>query len=659
MHPLTSQAADIDIARVALEAAASRLCKAILGCAPMALLTFLWEQVIAYGDMAVRDTGLENVEEIDIAMAMEYQHAVLSNFRQDTWGTDRSTDAMHAVLRNMVEVRSASIHYCKVVNADHRDGEFSRHSGELHVRALSSWIFGRAYRYGVLESEFLQFAFEPHNDALKQAYGIDATGIAEGLQAALSALMQTKKVGAPERNNVSNTSGLPEALLDDLSYRPGETTEFFDPGFLSGTPLRTLPGRLKPLVRLDDGHYACDPYFLRDTVYRAVQRGLRRRIPGYESRWTRQQTKATETAFTRILGKQLAGATTYSSVFYRDVRSGEWCELDLLVSLDDALFVVEVKGGVMPTHSPELDFGKYSKKVEQLIKEAYGQARRFLEYASSRPEVTLFARDEKNKMRSVGKLRLSHYRLVFPIGLTIESFIPFSSASKQLPGVDPVLGRYPFIAMAIDDLFILTRFLPTAGELMHYLTVRQRLAASKELILNDEADHLGLYVSHKRYDIAADFFISRGAERIVHEKASAPIDAHFNQPDWNDAAPPRQRFTKRFEQILCALDGSRTRGFLRTDAMIRDLGDAARARLETDMEAALPRLSVVPYHHILFEGAYPCLLCLQREDYVDVLGEHLRAAQEAARVSASARCPVLIVLVDQGMIRNAWGAIAS
>ena len=113
--------------------------------------------------------------------------------------------------------------------------------------------------------------------------------------------------------------------------------------------------------------------------------------------WTKRQTDATEAGFTQIFDQQLAGANILHSVYYKEVGTNNWCELDLLVRLDDILFVVEVKGGVMPTHSPELDFDKYSTKVEKLIKDAYDQGKRFLEYANSKPEVTLYQLDEKNK----------------------------------------------------------------------------------------------------------------------------------------------------------------------------------------------------------------------------------------------------------------------
>lgn len=661
--------AGVEATRDKLDQEAARLRAAILKCAPKPLLCFLWRQMSILHTAGTTDEAMIDIEACDITTAMEYQHAVLASHPSHAWGTDICTDSLHAVLRTAARVRSVSLAYSHLVNRANRSMQFSHHAGELHFMALSNWIMMRAYRYGVLESEFLRFALMPHSDALKKAYGVDAGTIADGLQAATAALMQPRLAAhaptsqtsrdAPgptgaESNNVTCTSKLPTSLLDDLSYSPGENTEFFGSGPLCGTPLRTLPARLKPLIFLDDGHYACDPYFLRDSAYRAIQRGLRDRLPEYGSQWTQRQTEATEIGFAKIFNRQLEGANVLRSVYYREVETGNWCELDLLVTLDDVLFAIEVKGGVMATHSPELDFEKYSARVEQLIQDAYRQSARFLAYANSRTEVILYQRDAHNQKRPVGRLRLGDYRLVFPIGLTIESFVPFSAASKHLPGVEAILGRFPFIAMAIDDLFILNRFLPTAGELMHYLKVRQLLADNKALVLVDEVDHLGLYISYMRFDLLADLLRSHGSERIVSENASRRVDAYFNLDGWEYAPPPRHDFPRRLSQILAALDAERHNGFLRADAMIRDFSSTIAAKLEASVESELRALERVAHRRIAIAGKLPVLLCLQRAEHVDFTEEHREAAASLASALGEAICNMLIVHVREGKICGAW-----
>ena len=68
-----------------------------------------------------------------------------------------------------------------------------------------------------------------------------------------------------------------------------------------------------------------------------------------------------------------------------------------------------------------------------------------------------------NKYEECGRIRYSDYRVLLPIGLTVESFAPLSSFCKELPQVEPLLGKHAFVSMSIDDLFVLKRILPTPG----------------------------------------------------------------------------------------------------------------------------------------------------------------------------------------------------
>lgn len=52
---------------------------------------------------------------------------------------------------------------------------------------------------------------------------------------------------------------------------------------------------------------------------------------------------------------------------------------------------------------------------------------------------------------------------------------------------------FPGCWCSSDDLFVLKRLLPTAGEFAHYMEVRQAVAGIRRAHLFDELDHLGAY----------------------------------------------------------------------------------------------------------------------------------------------------------------------
>ena len=74
--------------------------------------------------------------------------------------------------------------------------------------------------------------------------------------------------------NLSAHTDLPIALLRDLAHEQGSEKSFFAPGPLCGTPLRTPPARVKPLVKLRGDYFAIDSGFLRDAAHRALLSGL-------------------------------------------------------------------------------------------------------------------------------------------------------------------------------------------------------------------------------------------------------------------------------------------------------------------------------------------------------------------------------------------------
>ena len=143
-----------------------------------------------------------------------------------------------------------------------------------------------------MEGEFYRYVLSPHDDVLKEVFGVGAADIAEGFQAmadatrsghadAIMEMMkqfeaaqafaaaqdkpledameawvaadaeQSKAAGRAIDDmfrggiaNVSRHTKLPPTLLADLAYRRGEETEFFAAGDFVGHPTgHCLPGR--------------------------------------------------------------------------------------------------------------------------------------------------------------------------------------------------------------------------------------------------------------------------------------------------------------------------------------------------------------------------------------------------------------------------------
>lgn len=558
---------------------------------------------------------------------LEYVHAVLvSDVAPGEVQFDEARCVeLHALGRSL---KNKAMFFAIASSADTGNQEFGPNTAELEFRAKSSWVVLRGNRYQVLEQEFYHYVLAPHDGVLKEVYGVGAAETAKGFQDIVDAtrsgqadaiesmreqfeaatgyasekgkpIEEVMEEWAAENGekleaarlamddilrggiaNVSRHTDLPPDLLADLAYERGEDVDFFAEGDFSGTPFRTLPARKKPLVKLDSEYFAVDPCFIRDAGYRALLFNLLERKPDYKEVFKERQKIMSEEAFPDILADQLPDATVYNEVYYKDPVTGQWAENDTLILIDDVLYLVEAKAGAAATiASPALDFKRHAQSIKDLVLKAYKQCERFFNYLNSADQVPLYSR-VNGKYQECGRVSCSDYRVMIPIGLTVESFSPFSAYCKHLPEVEPLLKKHGFISMSIDDLFVLKRILPTAGAFAHYMEVRQAVAGMQHAHLFDEFDHLGAYITRNRFDKdIAEQLRDGEANLVVWDGMSEVTDKYFEGDNWEANSIPIQAFPKELLKLLKALDTTREPGWLEADSCIRDYDEQAREDL--------------------------------------------------------------------------------
>lgn len=663
----------------------------IVAMPPHDLLGYIYSQYVM---KAMADQGLSQAQDEadgpdnlinENQFMLEYVHAVLAS---DVAPADVAFD--EAQCAELFEcgrkLREQAMFFAMLTSADTKEGIFGPDTADIEFRAKSTWVMLRGNRYQVLEGEFYRYVLAPHDDVLQEVYGIGAADIAEGFQAMADATRsgyadaitvmsrqfeaaqafaaaqgkpleqameawagantdQMKAAGRALDDmfrggiaNVSLHTKLPSKLLADLAYRRGEETEFFAAGDFTGTPYRTLPARKKPLIQLGSDYYAIDPCFTRDAGYRALLYNLLRRKPDYKKTFENRQKTMSEAAFPDILSAQLPGATVFQEVYYKDPVNKQWSENDTLILVDDVLFLVEAKAGAAATiASPALDFGRHAQSVQDLVIKAYKQCERFFNYLNSADEVPLYQLVD-GKYEECGRVRRSNYRVMVPIGLTVESFSPFSAYCKELPQIEPLLGKHAFVSLSIDDLFVLQRFLPTPGEFSHYMEVRQAVAGMRQAHLFDEFDHLGAYLKKNRFDQdIADQLKGGKVNMLIWDGMSDIIDKSFEGEDWQNSPFPTQDFPAEVLKLLEALDATRASGWLSAESHIRDLGEEGRNNLAKLLSDLRQTLNQHPARYFLLSGGgEPLFVWLQQHDHqIDWIKVNDKASAAALAVTAS------------------------
>ncbi|MEQ3637241.1 MAG: SEC-C metal-binding domain-containing protein [Thalassolituus sp.] len=692
-----------------MEAIAARMRELIVNMPPHDLLGYVFAQrmmkAIAEQGATQEQCAVEAPYDLtdDYQFLLEYVHAVLAS---DVEPADMEFDeAKCAELFEISrELREKAMLFAVATSASTKDGIFGPDTADIEFRAKSTWVMIRGNRYQVLEGEFYRYVLAPHDDVLNEVYGVAASDIAKGFQAmadatrsghasAVTEVMKqyeaaqafSEEQGKPledvmgqwgESNaeqlkaagwaiddmlrggvaNVSRHTELPPMLLADLAYQRGEEVEFFAAGEFSGTPYRTLPVRKKPLIQLGSDYYAVDPCFARDAGYRALLYNLLQRKPDYNETFKVRQKEMSEAAFADILSSQLPGALVIQEVYYKDPVSKQWAENDTLIMLDDVLFLVEAKAGAAATiASPALDFGRHAQSVQDLVVKAYKQCERFFNYLDSADEVPLYHLVD-GKYEECCRVRRSDYRVMVPVGLTVESFSPFSAYCKELPQIEPLLGKHAFVSMSVDDLFVLKRFLPTPGEFAHYMEVRQAVAGMRGAHLFDEFDHLGAYLKKNRFDQTIAEQLKGGeVNMLLMDRMSDIVDRSFEGEDWESEPLPTQDFPDEVLKLLGALDSTRGRGWLAVESHIRDLGEDARGNLASLLSDLRQTLDQHPARYfLLFGDGRPLFVWLQQHGKeIDWVKVESKASAAALAAEASSLTGVLVEVGVDGAYQRA------
>lgn len=558
---------------------------------------------------------------IDVQLLLECVHASFCATLPQGYVefTEEQGDKLFKIIQCL---RQAALQYARLSSMDEDDEDRAR----IKYLSLCKWFFIRGKRYQKLEEEFLQYVLLPHNESLKQTYGLDGREIAGEWQKAIDNYAFPEeaieiltdyfkhnvfKCSKGIRNNdiqeeisidkeypldiesaiddlfyrgsanILKHTRLPVTLLEDLAFERGSDTSFFDEEQYAGTLCNTLPIRKKPLVKLNNGYYIIDIYLFRDVFYRALLHGLVRHNEGnekYREIFKVKQQNMSEDAFVDILSSHLKGAEIYKGFYYKE--NADWVENDVLILIDDVLFLIEAKSGSEASIvSPAVNFDRHVRSIKDLIIRAYYQCKRFLSYLDSADQVPIYqlvnGRYVEQKI-----IRKSDYRQVFPIGLTVESLAPFSTYCKHLGEIEPLQGGYGFISMSIDDLFVLRKCLPSLGEFVHYLSVRQSLESIKNSRFIDEFDYLGAYLKHNRFDLILQDLDCHNADDILVMDMDSVIHEIFDVPNMKEQEIPRRKFPRYVNCFVNLLDGERSKGWLFTDNFIRNLDDCGVAELE-------------------------------------------------------------------------------
>lgn len=559
--------------------------------------------------------------------------------------TDQEWQTLTAKIEQLFQTLASIYQICLSAKNKADDPNHNEHFEEFKFKAQLHWCSIRGRRHQVHEPAYLKDMFLPHSDVLEELFGItgnqfvesitkiwhnltfglrdvveeftrfreDAQGALEmkiagqpaPLPSELPKLMREvlKEKGWEQRRNevcgrvfgidffdLQKTTSLPQKLLDELTWSPGQEKEFFAAGDFRGWPLRIWPVFKRPFIRLN-GRYCCfDLYSLFDNLYRVMQRVVVRLKPEYAEVWKLKQQEQSETLPLKYLQRVLPGASAWRSVFYQwhsgDGKKG-WCEADGLLVYDDHLFIIECRGGAFTYTSPANDFPAYVKSLENLVLKPATQGKRFLDYINSADSVPIF----DSQHQKIAELRRNDFRHVTICPVTLDPFTELAAQVQHLRKIGVDVGAHPVWAVSLDDLRVYADIFENPLIFLHFVEQRMRAFKSDIIQSDDELDHLGLYLEHNHYSQHAEELRGASNARILFNGFCSAIDKFFyaRLSDPTTLCPLKQKIPHRLLEIVEFLARTNLSGRSQIASFLLDFSGEWRERLSHEIDEELAR----------------------------------------------------------------------
>ncbi|WP_051644806.1 SEC-C metal-binding domain-containing protein [Labrenzia sp. DG1229] len=608
----------------------------------------------AWWEFAARAIKIEAESDVgpedSIAYRMiDYIQSIVASVPPATTQRDDVTEEDWQTLRETVDTlfRTINTEYqiCRTQKAKAEDTEYSDDFEEFYFKAQMYWCNVRGQRYQVHEMMYLQDLFLPHSEVLEELFGLTAEEFVDEMSKILKSLtfglqdifeemeafrkdtidaVDTKlKSGdipegvdfpalmqmviaengwqARQENltgrflgwdlyDVMKVTSLPQNLVDELSWRPGEEQDFFAEGEFRGWPLRIWPIFKRPFLCLNDRYYCYDLHGLFDNIYRCMQRILFRLKPEYRETWNAIQQQQTEELPFQYLTKLLPGATVYRSVYYRwynapSAKQKNWCEADGLLVYDDHLFIIEARAGAFTYTSPANDFPAFISSLKNLVLKPATQGQRFLGYLSSDETVPIFDKGHNE----IGELTKSDFRQITICPVTLDPFTEMAAQAQHLRKIGVDVGKHPVWALSVDDLRVYSDVFDDPLRFLHYVDQRTRAFQTDVIHLDDELDHLGLYLRHNDYALYSQEMKESSDADVNFTGYRSDIDKFFLKRlyDPTSPCPLKQDTPHRLQEIVAFLSNGNSEGRAHLAGYLLDLDFESRQRISASIETDL------------------------------------------------------------------------
>lgn len=390
------------------------------------------------------------------------------------------------------------------------------------------------------------------------------------------------KTFTPQAFNITEISNLPKSLLSVIAIKPSEsilTDLNYNRDDLS--PASMSPLHQKPFLEVDGQYYSFFHSGFEDKIPNIIESEILRIRPGALEEIQSKRSQNIEKLSSELFNDILKPDRVFRNLHYYDL-TGKLTELDLLIIVDDLLFIVETKSGAFTSNGSHLSLIKGYKKS---IIEGHKQSLRVFNYIQSKDTSEFF--DHTGK-KVVFTLKRSDIRQVHRIVITKENLGWVGARVGVLQEIDPSIKTHVPWHISLEDLRIMRElFNENELQFVHYAEVREKAANESSIVQNDEIQHIGLYFSLNFYN--QNQLKGRKPDFITYDDSfKKEIDQYFyDKAAGKKAILPGQKISEELKMLLVKLRDSKIKGRFEVASLILGMSSQGQENIKNGLSYLL------------------------------------------------------------------------
>lgn len=360
---------------------------------------------------------------------------------------------------------------------------------------------------------------------------------------------QTYQIFGLELRNVNKICKWPEKFIDIFSLKLGDNSDI-----LSGINFNNIIDlysqiNRKPIIKLQENYYCLNPQRLCDNIDRIIMKDLFEKASNKKQEIIKLISDNCEKLTANMFKKIMPNALIDLKNYYK-IDTG-YAENDLLIEYDNNLIVVEIKSG---SFTPDVAYNNIDSHIESLknlLVKSDTQSYNFVETLKNNGTLTIYE-DNRQNSKIKRTLKYSDYNKIYRISVTLEAFNEIESRAEKINILN--LNK-DIIVMCLDDLRVYSDYFENnLSEFFHYLNQRVKATRNKKIYLNDELDHLGLYIDYNDYVLTINNIAKKGKniQNVIFDNPRIDIDEYYNSKFFNGLETPKpvQNFPKHMQDII-------------------------------------------------------------------------------------------------------------